>query len=80
MVTKAQVEDLMDEILYEIEEGVEQRTFINHDICRHAAEKGFKVADVNIEVAISLITPKLQELVAGYLEHARETEENNQDE
>ena len=70
----SKVKDLADLIACSYEEAVSTAYWLGEDISQHAAENGFKVADVNDEDVISLVIAQLKISVAQYLEDARERE------
>jgi C4-dicarboxylate-specific signal transduction histidine kinase len=69
-----QVVDVANEIFETIERAVDKMYRIESDLHDFASNNEFKLADIKDADVIAMITPLLNDLVLGYLEAARETE------
>ena len=70
-----QVVDVANEIFETIERAVDKITRIELDLNEFAEQNDFKIADIKDADVIAMITPLLNDLVLGYLEAAREYDE-----
>lgn len=69
------VQGIATEIFETIENAVDSTTRIELDLNEFAESNEFTVTDVNDKDVLALIIPMLSDLVSGYLEAAREYEE-----
>jgi hypothetical protein len=69
-----QVVDIANEIYETIERAVDKMYRIDLDLHEYASENEIKLADIKDEDVVKMIAPLLNDLVLGYLEAARETE------
>jgi hypothetical protein len=69
------VEGLVNEIFETIERAVDQTTRIDLDLPEFAENNEFRISDIKDEDVLAMISPLLRDLVLGYLESAREYEE-----
>ena len=69
------VVDVANEIFETIERAVDKITRIELDLNEFAEQNDFKIADIKDADVIAMITPLLNDLVLGYLEAAREYDE-----
>jgi len=69
------VEGLVNEIFETIERAVDQTTRIDLDLPEFAENNEFRISDIKDEDVLAMISPLLRDLVLGYLEAARDYEE-----
>ncbi len=70
-----QVVGVANEIFETIERAVDKMYRLDLELPEYASENNFKISDIKDEDVVAMITPLLNDLVLGYLESARETEE-----
>lgn len=69
------VTGVAEEIFETIERAVDKMYRIDLELPEYAENNEFKISDVKDEDVLAMISPMLKDLVLGYLESARETEE-----
>ena len=74
-----QVEGISSEIFETIERAVDKMYRLDLELPEYASDNEFKVTDIKDEDVLALISPLLHDLVLGYLESARETEEEEEE-
>ena len=70
-----QVEGVTNEIFETIERAVDKMYRLDLELPEYAEENEFKISDIKDADVIAMIAPLLNDLVLGYLEAAREYDE-----